>query len=282
MPAKPLSGSTLDAFLGNLPRIRSMGPYFFDPVWARETHATDCVELLYPTQGHVELVTDTGRFKAGPGDILLNPTGTFHRDEFDFGAGVHIFMVFFSWPMEQEFFARVDNRRLQRLPRAAKAEMRSVLEQIRAQAGDAGAAQSLRTRGRLLALLLLALEETAPRSRSRPVRRSFGQRRRRRLAREAKRHLDAHYHEVISLEGLARSLRVSPSYLSHVFSTEEGTSLISYLTALRMNRAKGLLAGGRMNVSEAARAVGYTDANYFSKAFRRFFGHPPSYSRAGG
>ena len=79
----------------------------------------------------------------------------------------------------------------------------------------------------------------------------------------------------MSLNDIARALRVSPFYLSHVFGKESDFSLFNYLTALRMNRAKELLAEGKLNVAEAASMVGYDNTHYFAKIFRQHFGHAP-------
>ena len=67
----------------------------------------------------------------------------------------------------------------------------------------------------------------------------------------------------MTLDGIARALNVSPFHLSHVFSEESFYPLFKYLSRLRMEKARALLAGGRLNVSEVARAVGYDDCNYF-------------------
>ena len=92
---------------------------------------------------------------------------------------------------------------------------------------------------------------------------------------KAKEYLVERFTECVSLEDVAGALRVSPYYLSHVFSEESDFSLFSYLTSLRMARAEELLAEGLLNVSEVAYAVGYESPNYFSKVFRAHFGAAP-------
>jgi two-component system response regulator YesN len=85
-----------------------------------------------------------------------------------------------------------------------------------------------------------------------------------------------HYAETITLEGIAEALHVSPYYLSHVFSREKKFSLFSFLSQLRMDRARELLAEGECTVKEVAGAVGFGDPNYFSKVFKRRFGSSPT------
>jgi AraC-like DNA-binding protein len=92
---------------------------------------------------------------------------------------------------------------------------------------------------------------------------------------QARQYLEAHFAEPLSLEGIAAALGVSAYYLSHVFSEENDFTLFASLTHLRMEKARALLQDGQMTVAEVARAVGYDNSNYFSKAFRRHFGVAP-------
>jgi len=70
-----------------------------------------------------------------------------------------------------------------------------------------------------------------------------------------------------SLEMLAREVGCSPSHLSRVFSEATGGSIPKYLRTKRIERAAELLGSGRMNVTEAAMAVGYASLAGFNKAF---------------
>ncbi len=51
---------------------------------------------------------------------------------------------------------------------------------------------------------------------------------------------------------------------------------LSLLIRLRLQRAMDLLQRGSHNVAEAARAVGYEDAFYFSRLFKKHIGVTPS------
>jgi len=44
----------------------------------------------------------------------------------------------------------------------------------------------------------------------------------------------------------------------------------------RLEHAATLLRSGKANCTEAAFAAGFNDSNYFSRAFRKVFGHAPS------
>ena len=84
-------------FSGELPEILSMGTMIFDPIWGEKDHVTHSTELLHVVKGNVTLVTGRRRVSAGPGDVLIVPPETPHRDAFDTETGLEVFMVFFRW-----------------------------------------------------------------------------------------------------------------------------------------------------------------------------------------
>jgi AraC-like DNA-binding protein len=55
-----------------------------------------------------------------------------------------------------------------------------------------------------------------------------------------------------------------------------GISGHQFIQDIRMKRAGQLLASGQFAVNEIALRVGFADAKYFSKAFRRYYGVLPS------
>jgi len=70
-----------------------------------------------------------------------------------------------------------------------------------------------------------------------------------------------------SLEMLAAQVSCSPFYLSRIFTQETGASIPRYLRLKRIEKASELLRTGKVNVTEAAMAVGYSSLSAFNKAF---------------
>ena len=86
----------------------------------------------------------------------------------------------------------------------------------------------------------------------------------------------AHLAEDISLERIAQEINVSPFYLRKLFKEEKNENYISYLTGMRMEKARALLKEPRASIKEVSAAVGYNDQNYFSRIFRNKFGMTPT------
>jgi AraC-like DNA-binding protein len=47
-----------------------------------------------------------------------------------------------------------------------------------------------------------------------------------------------------------------------------------------MNRALSLLAQGTLSVGEISDACGFSDEKYFSRAFKKVYGYPPSHFKS--
>ena len=83
------------------------------------------------------------------------------------------------------------------------------------------------------------------------------------------------YARPITLKECARTLEFNAAYLSTLFSHTVGLPFKSYLTRLRLERAKELLSDPSRRVSEVAYAVGYMNPNRFRLAFKAVTGLAP-------
>jgi two-component system response regulator YesN len=80
----------------------------------------------------------------------------------------------------------------------------------------------------------------------------------------------------ISLSAVAGHVHMNPTYFSEYFKVKTAVTFTQYLTRLRMEEAIALLKNPLMKVNEAAVALGYSDARYFSKMFKGTFGLTPT------
>ncbi len=74
---------------------------------------------------------------------------------------------------------------------------------------------------------------------------------------------------------LARAVGTTHTQLNRGFRRIYGTSVFGYLRKMRLEKARHLLEKGKMNVTEAAIAVGYNSLSSFSRAFSTHFGMKP-------
>ena len=92
---------------------------------------------------------------------------------------------------------------------------------------------------------------------------------------QVKNYIDLHYMEDISVESLADQFRISASHFNRIFKQNFQVNCKEYITGVRMDKARKYLAGPALTVSEVGSMVGYPDANYFAKVFRKRFGMTP-------
>ena len=91
-------------------------------------------------------------------------------------------------------------------------------------------------------------------------------------------HMHYHYDEPQAMDQYAAQCGMSKYHFAHAFRQCVGKSPYAYLIDLRMERAKELLSGSEMPITEVARACAYESPLYFSRAFSgRFHESPTAY-----
>jgi two-component system, response regulator YesN len=90
----------------------------------------------------------------------------------------------------------------------------------------------------------------------------------------AKRYIDEHYLEELSLNQVAERLYTSKVYLSNAYKSKYQITIGNYILQLKMNEAVKLLKEGHKQTLIAER-LGYQDATYFYKVFKKYYGCTP-------
>jgi AraC family transcriptional regulator of arabinose operon len=83
-------------------------------------------------------------------------------------------------------------------------------------------------------------------------------------------------HENFTIEQLAKMANFHPNYFIRFFKKHTGSSPISYINKMKMEKAKSLLTAREMNITEIAYSIGFNDVYHFSKTFKRYTGFSPT------
>jgi len=95
------------------------------------------------------------------------------------------------------------------------------------------------------------------------------------LGAKLRKYIDHHIDGDLAVEALCKMLYVSKSKLYAVSKSEFGMGISDYIHEQRMIKAKKLLRETDKMITDIATSVGYTDANYFTRAFKRETGVTP-------
>jgi len=80
----------------------------------------------------------------------------------------------------------------------------------------------------------------------------------------------------LSLETISKKLSYSPKYISSAFKKHFKVGLSDYITTLRIQHACTMIQQGFTHISDISVQCGYSDAQYFSRVFKKKMRQTPS------
>ena len=83
----------------------------------------------------------------------------------------------------------------------------------------------------------------------------------------------------IDTASLADRCHISPSCFRRLFRDYAGMAPLEYVNHLKIRQAQKMLQSGLLTVAETAEALGYADASYFSRFYKKITGHSPREDR---
>lgn len=87
--------------------------------------------------------------------------------------------------------------------------------------------------------------------------------------------LDTHYTEKFSLDELAKQFFIDKFYLTKIFKEQYGVTINTYLSQKKITAAKQLLRFSDKTIEQVSAEIGVSDANYFTRLFKKIEGIPP-------
>jgi len=83
------------------------------------------------------------------------------------------------------------------------------------------------------------------------------------------------FNRPLRIEEVARELGMSVSGFHHHFKTLTAMSPLQFQKQLRLQEARRLMLGEGLDAASAGYRVGYDDASYFNREYKKLFGAPP-------
>lgn len=230
----------------------------------REHHRDNL--LIYCTEGRAFLNVKGEPFTMAAGDLLLLPAGSSHRYTADPENPWTIHWVHYTGPLANEFHkymgfnGSTPIRHLGRQPRLL-VDFNGLLSVRQTGFRARGLIHAANRLRQLLAAVPISFDETS---------------------REQKTELDTinnymheHLDERITLEQLADLAGLSPAHFATRYREQTGTSPIQHFLHLKVERACQMLDATSLSFTEISHRLGYDDAYYFSRLFKKVMGQSP-------
>lgn len=93
---------------------------------------------------------------------------------------------------------------------------------------------------------------------------------------EIRNYIHHNYFEEIKISMFTEKYFLSREYLMKLFKQQYGYGIHEYVQKIRMDQAKVLLDDQNLKILAISEMLGYKDKNYFSKAFRNYYGMSPT------
>jgi AraC-like DNA-binding protein len=93
---------------------------------------------------------------------------------------------------------------------------------------------------------------------------------------KARKFIDQHLTEELSLPRVAKAVNIAPNYLSEKFKRVTGINFVEHIARARIEKACGLLKGGDLRISEIAFAVGFQSLSQFNRVFKKLVEKSPT------
>lgn len=257
--------------------------YLFHTVCRGETktryHCHDYIEMSIVTEGQVlyKLEDETKLIHEG-GVLLFNP-GVYHRectDESSSFTEIHIGITNFRMKDQRKDYIPLKNSSPVVIMERYHEEFFQCCREILAERKACRPGFDLIIKSLVMKLVIYLLRELQEEEAlEEEVHFSIESTEKANIVHSILEYINENYKRNISLDKIARNMYLSPVYVSRIFKEETGDSPINYLIKLRLAKAHGLLRD-KVPIKTVAKEVGYEDAYYFSKLFKKYYGVPPS------
>lgn len=234
-------------------------------VFSGESHSM--LELTYVDQGTVHSVVDGKDLLLGQGDMVLYAPNQWHMQYADKEAAPRFITVSFdaSGADISSLFGRVIKP-----PQSTAALLQQMLrEQEKMDSYSCDMIALLLTQILLLLLRSADVMEEKPKSSN-----SFNNENL--MIRRAQQFISEHVRERLSVPTVARSVDISPSYLTALFHKHLQISPGEYIRRIKLQESKQMIREDSLNFTQIAAALQYSTVHHFSRQFKENFGITPT------
>ena len=87
--------------------------------------------------------------------------------------------------------------------------------------------------------------------------------------------MEKNFSQGVTVQDVAAHLNINRNYLSKIFKQQTDSTLINYLSNLRLKKAAKLISSTNLPITEIGILCGFSDPVSFSAKFKKFMGFSP-------
>ena len=230
-------------------------------------------ELVYVDSGILHSVTNGQDFVLEQGDLMVYARDQWHMQ---YGEKEHsVCFITISFDMDCPYSDIIMNRKL-----SAGNEAKKILSQLLEEQNNSHILRDdlLQCKLRELFIYLIRKEQQSSESKVYSV---IAASSRQNIIDSAQRYIADNLYRHLTVEGIAKDINVSVSYMSAIFRNSFGMPPSRYIRRAKLEEGKRMIREASQPISIIASALGYSTLQHFSRCFKTEFGVTPSeYAKA--
>jgi AraC-like DNA-binding protein len=258
-----LSMKTIE--IESMPRIQFAHAYSAEAYNNLLPKKADCIEVTYLSEGTLHIAYQGTQYTAHAGDIICLPYCSSEIHVFSDAFHAHCtVMAQLKWSTLTNNLHGLYLPLVTPLSRKTKAAKDMIEELVH----DPLTFKESKTKGAAIFLSLLCEIDRCNRIAERqdvPSEAAY--------TRRAKEYIQRNIHAPITQREIAEHLSITPEYLCYVFKKCEGISVIRYCNTEKLEAIRALMEKERIHLYEASALFGYSDPNYVSRLYKKYYGH---------
>ena len=226
------------------------------------------LELIYVVEGDIEVITNDVSVRCAPGELAVINSSYLH--DIIPHTSSEYYCIIINIDFLTNFGIKIDEVEFDRLVRSPK--VCDLCLRIKEVCENRGENYELLAKADILTLVAeLFVRHSKPRDEHGRVEtgRFDG-------ARDIIKYLQEHFSERLSLNDISDAVGYNKYYISHVFKSVAGVTVMTYLNMLRAYHARELLKSKKHTVGEVCRMCGFDNLSYFSRTYKKYVGILPS------
>jgi AraC-like DNA-binding protein len=251
-------------------RVESLYTFFYQEkeqgfLFPGEAHPMP--ELTYVDQGSLHSVVDGQELLLEQGDVMIYAPGQWHMQYADMGVAPRFVTI--SFELAGQDLEKLKNRKF-KAPQQAVLLLQQMLREQESPDDHSGD-MILSMLNQLLVILLRQVDAPAAKLKTSNNVHSDNE-----IIRGAQQYITEHIREKLSVPAVAKSVNVSPSYLTALFHKHLQISPAEYIRRIKLQESKQMIRENSMTFTEIAAALQYSTVHHFSRQFKEKFGITPS------